>query len=198
MSVLVNRAAPDFKAQAVMDDGSFKEIKLSDYRGKHVALFFWPLDFTFVCPSEIIAHEHRRKAFEERGVQLIGVSIDSQFTHFAWRQTPVAKGGIGEIGFPMVADVQHEITRAYGVEHQDGVAFRATFLIDKDGVVQHQQVNNLPLGRDVDELLRLVDALQFTEQHGEVCPAGWKKGQEGMKPTADGVASYLAKNAAAL
>ena len=198
MSVLVNRAAPDFKAQAVMGDGSFKEIKLSDYRGKHVALFFWPLDFTFVCPSEIIAHEHRRKAFEERGVQLIGVSIDSQFTHFAWRQTPVAKGGIGEIGFPMVADVQHEITRAYGVEHQDGVAFRATFLIDKAGVVQHQQVNNLPLGRDVDELLRLVDAVQFTEQHGEVCPAGWKKGDEGMKPTADGVASYLAKNAAAL
>lgn len=198
MSVLVNRPAPDFKAQAVMGDGSFKEIKLSDYRGKHVALFFWPLDFTFVCPSEIIAHEHRRKAFEDRGVQLIGVSIDSQFTHFAWRQTPVAKGGIGEIGFPMVADVQHEIARAYGVEHQDGVAFRATFLIDKAGVVQHQQVNNLPLGRDVDELLRLVDALQFTEQHGEVCPAGWKKGQEGMKPTADGVASYLAKNAAAL
>ena len=198
MSVLVNRTAPDFKAQAVMGDGSFKEIKLSDYRGQHVALFFWPLDFTFVCPSEIIAHEHRRKAFEERGVQLIGVSIDSQFTHFAWRQTPVAKGGIGEIGFPMVADVQHEITRAYGVEHQDGVAFRATFLIDKAGVVQHQQVNNLPLGRDVDELLRLVDALQFTEQHGEVCPAGWKKGQEGMKPTAEGVASYLAKNAQTL
>ena len=198
MSVLVNRMAPDFRAQAVMGDGSFKEIKLSDYRGQHVALFFWPLDFTFVCPSEIIAHERRRKAFEDRGVQLLGVSIDSQFTHYAWRQTPIDKGGIGEVGFPMVADVQHDITRAYGVEHQDGVAFRATFLIDKNGVVQHQQVNNLPLGRDVDELLRLVDALQFTEQHGEVCPAGWKKGQEGMKPTAEGVASYLAKNAEAL
>lgn len=198
MSVLVNRPAPDFKAQAVLGDGSISEIKLSDYKGKYVVLFFWPLDFTFVCPSEIIAHEHRRKAFEERGVQLIGVSIDSQFTHFAWRDTPVEKGGIGQIGFPMVADVQHEIVRAYGVEHQDGVAFRASFLIDKAGIVQHQQVNNLPLGREVDEMLRLVDALQFTEQYGEVCPAGWKKGDEGMKPTADGVASYLKKHASAL
>jgi len=198
MSVLVNRPAPDFKAQAVMGDGSFKEIKLSDYKGKPVVLFFWPLDFTFVCPSEIIAHENRRKAFEDRGVQLIGVSIDSQFTHFAWRETPVNKGGIGKVGFPIVADVQHEIVRAYGVEHQDGVAFRATFLIDKNGVVQHQQVNNLPLGREVDEILRLVDALQFTEEHGEVCPAGWKKGAEGMKPTAEGVASYLAKHATEL
>lgn len=195
MTVLVNRPAPDFKAQAVMADGSIKEIKLSDYRGKPVALFFWPLDFTFVCPSEIIAHENRRKAFEERGVQLIGVSIDSQFTHYAWRETPVDKGGIGRVGFPIVADVQHEIVRAYGVEHQDGVAFRATFLIDKNGIVQHQTVNNLPLGRNVDELLRLVDALQFTEQHGEVCPAGWKKGEEGMKPNAEGVAKYLAKHA---
>ena len=195
MSVLVNRPAPDFKAQAVLGDGSIAEIKLSDYRGKYVVLFFWPLDFTFVCPSEIIAHENRRKAFEERGVQLIGVSIDSQFTHFAWRDTPVNKGGIGPVGFPMVADVRHEIVRAYGVEHQDGVAFRATFLIDRDGVVQHQQVNNLPLGREVDEILRLVDALQFTEQYGEVCPAGWKKGDAGMKPTAAGVASYLAQHA---
>ncbi|MGH8460888.1 MAG: peroxiredoxin [Stenotrophobium sp.] len=198
MSILVNRAAPDFKAQAVLGDGSIAEIKLSDFRGKPVVLFFWPLDFTFVCPSEIIAHDHRRKAFEERGVQLIGVSIDSQFTHFAWRQTPVNKGGIGEIGFPMVADVNHEIVRAYGVEHQDGVAFRASFLIDKNGIVQHQQVNNLPLGRDVDEMLRLVDALQFTEQYGEVCPAGWKKGEAGMKPTAEGVASYLTANAGKL
>ena len=198
MTVLVNRTAPDFKAQAVMPDGSFKELRLSDYRGKHVVLFFWPLDFTFVCPSEIIAHENRRAAFEERGVQLIGVSIDSQFTHYAWRETPVAKGGIGKVGFPIVADVNHEIVRAYGVEHADGVAFRATFLIDKSGVVQHQQVNNLPLGRNVDEILRTVDALQFTEAHGEVCPAGWQKGEAGMKPTAEGVAKYLAKHADAL
>jgi peroxiredoxin (alkyl hydroperoxide reductase subunit C) len=131
-------------------------------------------------------------------VQLVGVSIDSQFTHYAWRSTPVEKGGIGEVGFPMVADVNHEIVRAYGVEHADGVAFRATFLIDKNGVVQSQTVNNLPLGREVDDLLRLVDALQFTEQYGEVCPAGWKKGDEGMKPTAEGVAKYLAKHASEL
>jgi peroxiredoxin (alkyl hydroperoxide reductase subunit C) len=196
MSVLVNRLAPDFKAAAVLGDGTLGEIKLSDFRGKnHVVLFFWPLDFTFVCPSEIIAHEHRRKAFEALGVQLIGVSIDSQFTHYAWRNTPVNKGGIGEVGFPIVADVNHEIVRAYGVEHQDGVAFRATFLIDKAGIVQSQQVNNLPLGRNVDEILRLAEALQFTEKHGEVCPAGWKKGDAGMKPTADGVASYLSKHA---
>jgi peroxiredoxin (alkyl hydroperoxide reductase subunit C) len=199
MSVLVNRAAPDFTAAAVLGDGSITEsFKLSDLRGQYVVLFFWPLDFTFVCPSEIIAHENRRKAFEERGVQLVGVSIDSQFTHYAWRSTPANKGGIGPVGFPMVADVNHEIVRAYGVEHEAGVAFRASFLIDKSGIVQHQVVNNLPLGRDVDEMLRLVDALQFTEAHGEVCPAGWKKGEAGMKPTADGVASYLATNAATL
>ena len=199
MSVLVNRAAPDFKAQAVMGDGSIGELKLSDYRGKkYVALFFWPLDFTFVCPSEIIAHEHRRKALEAIDVQLIGVSIDSQFTHYAWRNTPINKGGIGEVGFPIVADVNHEIVRAYGCEHQDGVAFRATFLIDKAGIVQHQTVNNLPLGRNVDELVRLAEALQYTEKHGEVCPAGWKKGDAAMKPTAEGVADYLAKHAKAL
>jgi peroxiredoxin 2/4 len=196
MSVLVNRPAPDFTAAAVLGDGTITDkFKLSDLRGQYVVLFFWPLDFTFVCPSEIIAHENRRKAFEERGVQLVGVSIDSQFTHHAWRSTPVEKGGIGPVGFPMVADVSHEIVRAYGVEHEGGVAFRASFLIDKNGIVQHQVVNNLPLGREVDEMLRLVDALQFTEQHGEVCPAGWRKGQAGMKPTAEGVAQYLAKNA---
>ena len=196
MSVLVNRPAPDFTAAAVLGEGTITDkFKLSDLRGKYVVLFFWPLDFTFVCPSEIIAHENRRKAFEERGVQLVGVSIDSQFTHHAWRSTPVEKGGIGPVGFPMVADVSHDIVRAYGVEHEGGVAFRASFLIDKNGIVQHQVVNNLPLGREVDEMLRLVDALQFTEQHGEVCPAGWRKGQAGMKPTAEGVAQYLAKNA---
>ena len=200
MSVLVGRPAPDFTAAAVLGDGSITEtFKLSDFKGKkYVALFFWPLDFTFVCPSEIIAHNNRIKQFEERGVQLVGVSIDSQFTHFAWRATPVNKGGIGEVKFPMVADVQHEITRAYGIENEGGVALRGSFLIDKNGVVQHQVVNNLPLGREVDELLRLVDALQFTEEHGEVCPAGWHKGEEGMKPTADGVAAYLAKHAEAL
>lgn len=200
MSVLVGRKAPDFTAAAVMGDGSINEnFKLSDLKGKYVVLFFWPLDFTFVCPSEIIAHEHRRKAFEERGVHLVGVSIDSVYTHFAWRSTEVKSGGIGEVGFPMVADVKHEIARAYGVEHPaDGVAFRASFLIDKDGLVRHQTVNDLPLGRNVDDIVRVVDALQFHEKHGEVCPAGWQKGQEGMKADTKGVADYLAKHAQAL
>ena len=198
MSVLVGRPAPDFTAAAVLGDGSIKEgFKLSDFKGKkYVALFFWPLDFTFVCPSEIIAHNNRLKQFEERNVQLVGVSIDSVFTHHAWRSTPVNKGGIGPVGFPLVADVKHEIAQAYGIEHPEaGVALRASFLIDKNGVVQHQVVNNLPLGRNVDEMLRMVDALQFTEEHGEVCPAGWNKGKKGMKPSAEGVASYLAENA---
>lgn len=196
MSVLVTQQAPDFTAAAVMGDGSIKEnFKLSDLRGKYVVLFFYPLDFTFVCPSEIIAHDHRLQAFKQRGVEVVGVSIDSQFTHYAWRNTPVNKGGIGPVGFPLVADVKHEIAQAYGIEHPAGVALRASFLIGKDGVVQHQTVNNLPLGRNVDEMLRLVDALQFTEEHGEVCPAGWQKGQEGMKADADGVANYLGKHA---
>lgn len=196
MSVLVTKPAPDFVAQAVMGDGSIKaDFRLSDLRGKYVVLFFWPLDFTFVCPTEIIAHDKRAAKFRERGVELVGVSIDSQFTHAAWRNTPVDKGGIGPVSFPMVADVKHEITRAYGIEHPDGVALRGSFLIDRDGIVQHQVVNNLPLGREVDEILRLVDALQFVEEHGEVCPAGWQKGDAAMKPDAKGVADYLSKHA---
>jgi peroxiredoxin (alkyl hydroperoxide reductase subunit C) len=193
MSVLVGRPAPDFTKPAVMPSGMIEEnFKLSSLRGKYVVLFFWPLDFTFVCPTEIIAHDKRLDKFKERGVEIVGVSIDSQFTHFAWRETPVAEGGIGPVQFPMVADVKHEITRAYGIEHPDeGVAMRASFLIDKEGVVQHQVVNNLPIGRNVDEMLRTVDALQFHEEHGEVCPAGWEKGDTGMTPDAEGVASYL-------
>ena len=200
MTAFVCQKAPNFTAAAVMPDGSIKnDFSLSDYAGKYVVLFFYPLDFTFVCPSEILAHNSRVDEFKKRGVNVIGVSIDSQFTHYAWRQTPVNKGGIGEVGFPMVADVTHAITRAYGIEHpHDGVAFRGTFLIDKDGIVRHQVVNDLPLGRDVDELLRMVDALQFHEQHGEVCPAGWRKGDSGMKADAQGVAEYLAKHAEAL
>ncbi len=199
MSVLVNKQAPDFTAAAVLGDGSIVEaFQLSSLRGKYVVLFFWPLDFTFVCPSEIIAHNNRMDKFRELGVEVVGVSIDSQFTHHAWRSTPVEKGGIGAVEFTMVADVKHEITRAYGIEHEDGVALRASFLIDRAGVVQHQVVNNLPLGREVDEMVRLVEALQFTEEHGEVCPAGWRKGQKGMKASAEGVASYLAENAEAL
>ncbi|MCC8999348.1 MAG: peroxiredoxin [Candidatus Contendobacter sp.] len=199
MSVLVTQSAPDFTAAAVLPDGSIKEnFTLSDLRGKYVVLFFYPLDFTFVCPSEIIAHDHRVSKFKELGVEVVGVSIDSQFSHFAWRETPVEKGGIGRVGFPLVADVKHEITKAYGIEHPAGVALRGSFLIDKAGVVQAQIVNNLPLGREVDEMIRLVEALQFTEQYGEVCPAGWRKGQKGMKPTAEGVAAYLAENSSAL
>ena len=199
MSVLVNKQAPDFTAAAVLGDGSIVDaFQLSSLRGKYVVLFFWPLDFTFVCPSEIIAHNNRMDKFRELGVEVVGVSIDSQFTHHAWRSTPVEKGGIGAVEFTMVADVKHEITRAYGIEHEDGVALRASFLIDRAGVVQHQVVNNLPLGHVVDEMVRLVEALQFTEEHGEVCPAGWRKGQKGMKASAEGVASYLAENAEAL
>ena len=195
MSVLVAKEGPDFVAPAVMPDGVIKEdFKLSDLRGKYVVLFFWPLDFTFVCPTEIIAHNKRMEQFKDRNVEVVGVSIDSQFTHFAWRSTAVNDGGIGAVDFPMVADIKHEITKAYGVEHPGGVAMRASFLIDKQGVVQHQVVNNLPLGRNVDEMVRVVDALQFTEQYGEVCPAGWNKGETGMKPTAEGVAEFLSKH----
>jgi peroxiredoxin (alkyl hydroperoxide reductase subunit C) len=199
MSVLVNKPAPDFCSAAVMPNGAIKnDFKLSDLKGKYVVLFFWPLDFTFVCPTEIIAHDHRLEQFRKKGVEVVGVSIDSKYTHWAWRNTPVEQGGIGEVKFPIVADVRHEITQAYGVEHADGVALRASFLIDKNGVVQHQVVNNLPLGRNVDEMLRMVDALQHYENHGEVCPAGWQEGDAGMKDTAAGVADYLTKHAKSL
>jgi len=195
MSVLVTKEAPDFTAAAVLPDGSIKEdFKLSSLRGKYVVLFFYPLDFTFVCPTEIIAHSKRMAEFKKRKVEVVAVSIDSQFSHHAWRNTPVNKGGIGEIQFPMVADVNHEITRAYGIEHPASIALRASFLIDKDGNVRHQVVNDLPLGRNVDEMLRLVDALQYHEKNGEVCPAGWQKGDDGMKATADGVADYLSSH----
>lgn len=197
MSVLVGRKAPEFTAPAVLPSGEIVEnFSLADCKGQYTVLFFWPLDFTFVCPTEILAHDRRLEDFKSRGVEIIGVSIDSQYTHFAWRNTPVKEGGIGPVRFPMVADVKHEIARAYGIAHpEEGVALRASFLIDRDGIVQHQVVNNLPLGRNVDEMLRMVDALQFTETHGEVCPAGWHKGDDGMAPTPDGVANYLAVNA---
>lgn len=194
MGVLVGKKAPDFKAAAVMADGSINEnFRLSDYKDKYVVLFFYPLDFTFVCPTELIAFSRRIKEFEERGVQVIGCSVDSQFTHVAWRNTPVEEGGIGTVTYPLVADVKHEICKAYDVEFDEaGVAFRGSFLIDKGGVVRHQVVNDLPLGRNVDEMLRMIDALQFTEKYGEVCPAGWNKGEKGMIPDKEGVASYLA------
>jgi len=198
LTTLVTQEAPDFTAQAVLPDNSFAELTLSKYRGKYVVLFFYPLDFTFVCPSELIAFDHRLEEFKKRNVEVLSVSIDSAFTHLAWKNTPVDKGGIGQVKYTMVADVKHEIAKAYDVESAGGVAFRGTFLIDKAGIVQHQIINNLPLGRDVDELLRVIDALQFTEEHGEVCPAGWKKGSKGMNASPEGVAQYLAENAAKL
>ena len=195
MSTLVTKQAPDFKAQAVMEDGSFKEVSLSDYKGQYVCLYFYPLDFTFVCPSEILAFNRKVADFKERGVQLLGVSIDSQFSHYAWRNTAVENGGIGAIDYPLIADVTKNIARDYGVLFDESVALRGLFLIDKEGKVRHSTINDLPLGRNVDEAIRVVDALQFHEEHGEVCPANWKKGEEAMKPTAEGVASYLAKHA---
>ncbi|BAS68373.1 peroxiredoxin [Bathymodiolus septemdierum thioautotrophic gill symbiont] len=196
MSVLVTQQAPDFTSAAVLADGSIVDnFTLSSLKGKKIMLFFYPLDFTFVCPSEILAHHHRMAKFAEKGVEVVGVSIDSQFTHNAWRNTDPKDGGLGKIDFPLVADVNHSIMESYGVVHPAGIALRASFLIDEDFVVRHQVVNDLPLGRDVDEMLRMVDALDFHITHGEVCPAGWNKGDEGMKDTPEGVAEYLAKNA---
>jgi peroxiredoxin (alkyl hydroperoxide reductase subunit C) len=197
MAVLVGKPAPDFTANAVMGDNSIRSFTLSkETQGKYVVIFFYPLDFTFVCPSELIAFDHRLDEFKKRGVEVIGVSIDSQFTHLAWKNTPVNNGGIGQVQYPLIADVKHEICRAFDVEFGPaGVAFRGSFLIDKNGTVRHQVVNDLPLGRNVDEMLRMVDALQFTEEHGEVCPAGWNKGKAGMKASTAGVAEYLAAHA---
>jgi len=187
----VQKEAPEFTANAVMPNGAFQEVKLSDYKGKHVVLFFYPLDFTFVCPTEIIAFSDRLKDFQDRGVELLGVSIDSHFSHLAWRNTPRKEGGIGEITYPLIADLDKSISRKYGVLlEQPGIALRGLFIIDKLGVVRHITINDLPLGRNVDEVLRVVDAMQFNEEHGEVCPANWHKGEEGMKPTEEGLKEY--------
>ncbi|MCW8881010.1 MAG: peroxiredoxin [Sedimenticola sp.] len=198
MSVLVAKEAPDFTAMAVMPDNSFEELTLSNYKGKYVVMFFYPLDFTFVCPSELIAFNHRLEEFKKRNVEVIGVSIDSHFSHLAWKNTAVNNGGIGNVQYPLVADISKEVTAAYDMTTGPGIALRGSFLIDKEGVVQHQVVNNLPLGRNIDEMLRMVDALQFTEEHGEVCPAGWKQGEAGMKGSTEGVAEYLAEHAESL
>ncbi len=198
MSVLVGRKAPDFCVAAVKGNGEIvDQFRFSEAtKGKYAVIFFYPLDFTFVCPSELIALHHRMEEFKKRNVEVISVSIDSQFTHNAWRKTAVKDGGIGEVAFTMAADVHHGIARAYGVEHPEaGVALRGAFIIDKEGMVRSQIVNDLPLGRNVDELVRLIDALQFHEEHGEVCPAGWNKGDKAMKASSEGVAAYLAGNA---
>lgn len=194
MSAFVTKDAPDFTAQAVMTDNSFADFKLSDLRGKYVVLFFYPLDFTFVCPSEILAFNRAVAEFEKRNCQVVGVSVDSVFTHLAWKNTPVKEGGIGQVAFPLVSDMNKNISQDYGVLLPDGISLRGLFLIDKEGVVRHSVVNDLPLGRNVDEAIRMVDALQFFEKHGDVCPANWKPGEDAMKPTAEGVAEYLSKH----
>ena len=196
VGTLVTKTVPNFVAPAVMPNNTIDEcFNLRAYlNGSYGIVFFYPLDFTFVCPSEILAHNNRLKEFEKRGVKVVGISVDSHFTHLAWKNTPVEKGGIGDLGFPLVADLDKSIGKNFGVLLDAGVSLRGTFLIDKDGIVRHQVVNDLPLGRNVDELLRMVDALQFTEEHGEVCPAGWNKGDEGMKASSEGVAEYLGKH----
>jgi len=205
MAVLVGKQAPFFhdadkRFAAVLGDGQIVE----DFNfqkasaGKYAVVFFYPLDFTFVCPSELIAFDHRLEEFKKRNVEVIGVSIDSEFTHNAWRNTPVNNGGIGQVGYTLLADVNHVVAKAFDVESDDGPAYRGTFLIDKSGVVRHQVVNDMPLGRNIDEALRMVDALQFFEENGDVCPAGWNKGKKAMKASISGVADYLAENASAL
>lgn len=200
MTVLVNKQAPDFTAPTVLPNNEIVEewSFLQETKGQYRVLFFWPLDFTFVCPSEIVAFDNRLAEFEKRNTAVVGCSIDSHFTHLAWKSTGVNQGGIGQVQFPMVADLSKSIARDYDVLVDESIALRGTFLIDRDGVVQHQLINNLPLGRNVDEAIRMVDALQFHESHGEVCPAGWQSGQEGMKESPDGVAEYLAEHSSEL
>lgn len=190
-NAIVQNDAPDFTAQAVMENGQVKEVSLSDYRGKYVVLFFYPLDFTFVCPTEIIAMSDRIGEFTERNAQVLGVSVDSHFSHIAWRGTERKKGGIGEITYPLVSDLDKSISSKYGVLiAKPGIALRGLFIIDKLGKLRHITINDLPLGRNVDEVLRVLDAVQFTEKHGEVCPANWHKGEPGMKPDQKGLEKY--------
>ncbi len=210
--MLVTKPAPDFKAQAVMPDNTFKEVSLSDYKGKKIVLFFYPLDFTFVWPSELIAFDKRINEFEKRDVQVLGCSVDSHFSHLRWKEMPVEKGGIGNVQYPLIADIDKSIARSYDVllgvtpasvmtaddeletSVGGGVALRGSFLIDEHGNVRHEIKNDLPLGRNVDEMLRLLDALDHHNKHGEVCPAGWMKGKTGMNPSDQGMRDYLANN----
>lgn len=191
---LVTKKAPDFTAKAVLPNNAIEELTLSDFQGKYVVLFFYPLDFTFVCPSEIIAFDTKLAEFQERNCEVIGVSVDSEYSHFAWKQTARDKGGIGNIRYPLVSDLTKQISFKYEVLFNESVSLRGLFLIDREGIVRHAVINDLPIGRNVDEALRVLDALQYTEKHGEVCPANWRKGEDAMIPTAKGVASYLAKH----
>tara|TARA_B100000579_G_scaffold410863_1_gene401184 strand:+ start:2399 stop:3043 length:645 start_codon:yes stop_codon:yes gene_type:complete len=211
--MLVTKPAPEFKTQAVMPDNSIQEVSLSDYKGKKVVLFFYPLDFTFVCPTELLAFDKRLSEFESRGVQVLGCSVDSRWSHLAWKNTDVNKGGIGNVQYPLLQDLDKSIARNYDVlvgatpatvytqdEEMDttvggGVALRGSFLIDEDGTVRHAVLNDLPLGRNIDEMLRMIDALSHHQKHGEVCPAGWRDGDSAMEESPDGVSSYLSDNA---
>lgn len=194
-ATLVTKEAPDFTADAVLPDNSFAQLQLSSLRGKNVVLFFYPLDFTFVCPSEILAFNKKLEEFKSRNTEVIGVSVDSKFTHLAWKNTKLEDGGIGNIQYTLVSDLNKNIAREYGILFNESVALRGLFLIDTKGIIRHSVINDLPLGRSVNEALRMVDALQFVEAHGDqVCPANWQEGDEAMKPTAEGVAGYLAKH----
>lgn len=194
----IQKEAPDFTAPAVMPDGSFKDLNLKDYRGRYVVLFFYPLDFTFVCPTELIALDERIDDFRERNAEVIAISVDSQYSHYTWRNMPREKGGIGEVRYPIVSDLDKSISKAYGVLlEKPGVSLRGLFIIDRDGILRHITINDLPIGRNVDEMLRVIDAIQFHEKHGEVCPANWKKGEEGMKPDQEGLEEYAKKRYAA-
>ena len=195
--MLVTEKAPNFKATAVLGDNTIVEdFELADNLGENGAvLFFYPLDFTFVCPSEIIAFDHRLDEFTERGINVIGCSVDSHFTHIAWKNTPVSEGGIGQVRYPLIADLTKKVAKKYDALFDKSVALRGSFLIDKNRVVRHAVINDLPLGRNIDEMIRMIDAMLFTDEHGEVCPANWHKGEEAMKPDAEGVAEYLAKHA---
>ena len=196
MSTLIGKQAPVFTAPAVLPDNTIGEFSLETLKGNYVVLFFYPLDFTFVCPTEILEFNRKLAEFKERGAEVVGVSVDSQFSHWAWKNTPVENGGIGDIAYPLVADLTKQISRDYGVLLEEaGVALRGTFLIDKEGVIKHAVLNDLPLGRNINEAIRMVDALRHHETHGEVCPAGWQEGEEAMKPTSEGVASYLSSHA---
>ncbi len=198
--VIVGQEAPDFTAPAVLGDGKIVDkfnFKDATHK-KYTVVFFYPLDFTFVCPSELIAFDHRLDEFKKRHTEVIGISIDSHFTHNAWRNTPIDQGGIGKVGYTLVADITHEICQSYGVQSKGGVAYRASFLIDPKGIVRHMVVNDLPLGRNIDDMIRMVDALQFVDENGEVCPAGWTKGKAGMKANPQGVAEYLTNHSASL
>lgn len=195
LTTLVTQQAPDFTAEAVMPDNTFGNIVLSNLKGKYVLLLFYPLDFTFVCPSEILAFNRQVATFKAKNCEVIGISVDSKFTHLAWKNTAIENGGIGNIQFPLVQDLNKEIAKSYGILLNNSVALRGLFLIDPTGTIRHCIVNDLPLGRSVVEALRMLDAVQFADTHGEVCPANWQEGEEAMKPTAEGVADYLAKYA---